>query len=93
MNLAKTTLDKMLETGKPCTDFISEQDMGDIDEDTLRTICRSVVDNNPKAVADFKGGKDKAVKALIGQVMKQTRGKADGRKAEAMMVDMMNAME
>lgn len=93
MNLAKTTLDKMLETGKPCTDFISEQDMGDIDEDTLRTICQSVVDNNPKAVADFKGGKDKAVKALIGQVMKQTRGKADGRKAEAMMVDMMNAME
>ena len=93
MNLAKTTLDKMLETKKPCTDFISEQDMGDIDEDTLRSICQSVVDNNPKAVADFKGGKDKAVKALIGQVMKQTRGKADGRKAEAMMVDMMNAME
>lgn len=93
MNLAKTTLDKMLETGKPCTDFISEQDMGDIDEDTLRTICQSVVDSNPKAVADFKGGKDKAVKALIGQVMKQTRGKADGRKAEAMMVEMMNAME
>ena len=93
MNLAKTTLDKMLDTGKPCTDFISEQDMGDIDEDTLRTICQSVVDSNPKAVADFKGGKDKAVKALIGQVMKQTRGKADGRKAEAMMVEMMNAME
>ena len=92
MNLAKTTLDKMLESGKPCTDFISEQDMGDIDEDTLRSICQSVVESNPKAVADFKGGKDKAVKALIGQVMKQTRGKADGRKAEAMMVEMINAM-
>ena len=93
MNLAKTTLDKMLETKKPCTDFISEQDMGDIDEDTLRSICQSVVEQNPKAVADFKGGKDKAVKALIGQVMKQTRGKADGRKAEALMVEMMNAMD
>lgn len=93
MNLAKTTLDKMLETKKPCTDFISEQDMGDIDEDTLRSICQSVVESNPKAVADFKGGKDKAVKALIGQVMKQTRGKADGRKAEALMVEMMNAMD
>lgn len=93
MNLAKTTLDKMLETKKPCTDFISEQDMGDIDEDTLRSICQSVVESNPKAVADFKGGKDKAVKALIGQVMKQTRGKADGRKAEAMMVEMIHAMD
>lgn len=93
MNLAKTTLDKMLETKKPCTDFISEQDMGDIDEDTLRSICQSVVEQNPKAVADFKGGKDKAVKALIGQVMKQTRGKADGRKAEALMVEIMNAMD
>ena len=93
MNLAKTTLDKMLETKKPCTDFISEQDMGDIDEDTLRSICQSVVESNPKAVADFKGGKDKAVKALIGQVMKQTRGKADGRKAEALMVEMIHAMD
>ena len=93
MNLAKTTLDKMLETKKPCTDFISEQDMGDIDEETLRSICQSVVESNPKAVADFKGGKDKAVKALIGQVMKQTRGKADGRKAEAMMVEMIHAMD
>ena len=93
MNLAKTTLDKMLETKKPCTDFISEQDMGDIDEDTLRSICQSVVEQNPKAVADFKGGKDKAVKALIGQVMKQTRGKADGRKAEALMVEMIHAMD
>lgn len=93
MNLAKTTLDKMLETKKPCTDFISEQDMGDIDEKTLRSICQSVVESNPKAVADFKGGKDKAVKALIGQVMKQTRGKADGRKAEAMMVEMIHAMD
>ncbi len=93
MNLAKTTLDKMLETKKPCTDFISEQDMGDIDEDTLRSICQRVVESNPKAVADFKGGKDKAVKALIGQVMKQTRGKADGRKAEALMVEMIHAMD
>ncbi len=93
MNLAKTTLDKMLESKKPCTDFISEQDMGDIDEDTLRSICQRVVESNPKAVADFKGGKDKAVKALIGQVMKQTRGKADGRKAEALMVEMIHAMD
>ncbi len=81
-NLAKTTLDKMLETGKPVSELIDESDMGGVDEGALRDICKQVVDSNPQAVADIKGGKGAAIGALIGGVMKATRGKADAQLAQ-----------
>ena len=82
MNLAKSTLDKMLETGKKVADLISEKDMGGLDEEATKKLCQEAVDANPNAVADYKGGKEKAIKAIVGYVMKNSRGKADAMKAE-----------
>lgn len=82
-NLAKSTLEKMLDTGKGALEFISESDMGGLDENTLNELCRQAAESNPKAVEDFKNGKEKAVKALVGFVMKNSRGKADAAAAEA----------
>lgn len=82
-NLAKSTLEKMLDSGKGALDFISESDMGGLDENALNDLCKQAVDGNPKAVADYKGGKEKAIKALVGNVMKNSRGKADAAAAEA----------
>lgn len=82
MNLAKSTLDKMLETGKKATELISESDMGGLDESALDELCRQAVENNPKAVSDYLAGKEKAVKAMVGFVMKNSRGKADAALAE-----------
>lgn len=82
MNLAKSTLDKMLETGKRVSELISESDMGGLDEDVTRKLCEEAVENNPNAVADYKNGKEKAVKAIVGYVMKNSRGKADAMVAE-----------
>jgi len=81
-NLAKTTLEKMLDTGKSAGEFISESDMAGMDDDTLITLCKKAVESNPKAVADFKNGKQKAIKSLVGFVMKESRGKADAALAE-----------
>lgn len=78
-NLAKTTLEKMLDSGKGAKDFISEDDMGSVDEATLTAFCRTAIESNPNAVADYKGGKEKALMALLGNVMKQSRGKADAK--------------
>ena len=47
------------------------------DEGALRTVILDVVEKNPKSVADFKGGKEKAIGALVGQTMKAMQGKAD----------------
>lgn len=82
-NLAKQTLEKMLDTGKPCTDFIDENDLGGIDEIALAKMCQNAINNNPNAVIDYKNGKEKALMALLGNVMKQSRGKADAQSVKA----------
>ncbi len=81
-NLAKVTLEKMLDSGKGALDFISESDMGGLDENTLTDLCKQAVESNPKAVEDYKNGKEKAIKAMVGFVMKNSRGKADASLAE-----------
>ena len=81
-NLAKVTLDKMLEEGKNATDYISESDMAGLDENALTELCQQAIDANPKAVEDYKNGKEKAIKAMVGFVMKNSRGRADATKAE-----------
>ncbi len=47
------------------------------DEGAIRAMCEEVVANNPKPVADFKAGKEKALTSLVGQVMKASKGKAN----------------
>lgn len=76
-NLAKSTLDKMLDSGKGVKDYISEEDMAGLDDTKLTALCQSAIDSMPNAVADYKGGKEKALMALLGNVMKNSRGRAD----------------
>lgn len=88
MNLAKKTLTKMLETGKAPSELIDESDMGGLDEGALDELCRQAIEANPNAVVDYKNGKVKAIKALVGFIMKNSRGKADAAAAEQKLVDM-----
>lgn len=90
MNLAKSTLEKMLDTGKPVSELVSEEDMAGVDAGALEGICKEVLANNPKAVGDFLGGKDAAIKSLLGGVMKATRGKADAVQAETLLRTLIN---
>ena len=91
MNLLKSTLEKMLDEGKPATDFIKEEDMGGVDADTLKKLCTDAIASNPNAVADYLGGKEKALKSLLGFVMKNSRGRADAVEAEKLLIEMVNA--
>ena len=47
------------------------------DTGELEKICQEVIDRNPVIVADFKGGKEKAIGGLVGQVMGATKGSAN----------------
>ncbi len=88
MNLAKKTLAKMLETGKAPSELIDENDMGSLDDAALTELCQKAVEANPNAVTDYKNGKVKAIKALVGFVMKNSRGKADAAAAEQKLIAM-----
>ena len=87
MNLAKSTLEKMMDTGKPVTELVTEEDMAGVDDSALEAICRQVIADNPGAVKDYLGGKEKAVKALVGGVMRATRGSADAITAEQKLIE------
>ena len=83
MNIAKTTLDKMLETGQAPSELLSESDMAGLSPEALKELCQQAIDANAKAVADYRSGKEKALKALVGFVMKNSRGQADAAAAES----------
>ncbi len=51
----------------------------------LASIIDQVLAKNPQAVADFKKGKENALGFLIGQIQKETKGKADVRQAQEML--------
>ena len=89
MNLLKTTLEKMLDTGKPAPAFLSEQDLAGVSADDLKKICGQAAADNPNAVKDYRAGKEKALKAVLGAVMKATRGRADPQAAEKLLAEIM----
>ena len=47
------------------------------DEGAIKEVVLKVLEENPQSIADYKGGKDKALGFLVGQAMKATKGKAN----------------
>jgi len=81
-NIMKRVLAQMLETGCDAREFISEDDITEFSEDTLKALCRNAIEYNSKTVFDFLAGKDKAIRALVGTVMRDSKGRADAIEAE-----------
>ena len=76
--IAKSVLEEIWETGSDVDDIIESKGLVQIqDESLLETIAQTVIDNNPSQVDAFKGGKDKLFGFFVGQVMKETQGKAN----------------
>ncbi len=76
--IAKQVLAEMFSTGADPSHIIEEKGLSQItDEVEIGKIIKEVISKNPKAVQDFKKGKKTAVQFLIGQIMTQTKGKAN----------------
>jgi len=59
------------------SDIVTRLGLGKAKGDEFGDIIAEIVDSNPKPVSDYKSGKEGALNFLVGQVMKQTRGRAD----------------
>ncbi|MOA26549.1 Aspartyl/glutamyl-tRNA(Asn/Gln) amidotransferase subunit B [compost metagenome] len=59
------------------------------DEGAILEIVKEVVANNPASVQDYKAGKDKAIGFLVGQVMKQSKGKANPGLVNKLLVEVL----
>ena len=76
--IAKTVFKEMLQSGKLPQQIVEEQGLVQIsDEGAILAIVQEVVANNPASVQDYQAGKEKAIGFLVGQVMKQSKGKAN----------------
>lgn len=89
--MAQSTLQQMLENGTSADEYIKAEDMTGVSDDDIMKYCQEAIDANPKAVADILAGKDKAINVMFGHIMKQTRGKADVSKVEAIIRDLIGA--
>ena len=75
---AQTVLDIMIKTGGDPSNIIEDKNLAqENDEDTLFEIVSEVMNDNQKAVEDYKSGNERAIKALMGQVMAKSKGKAN----------------
>jgi len=89
---AKVVLKKMAETGLHPEAIVKEQNLGQIsDSGELEGAVDEVIAKNNKAVEDYKKGKVESLKYLVGQVMAQTRGKANPQIVEKLLKEKLKA--
>lgn len=72
--------------------YVKEHGLGMVsDSSELEGIIIKVIEDNPKSVDDYNAGKTKAIGFLIGQVMKETRGKADPELVNKLLTEKLNS--
>ena len=74
---AKDIFNQALEEKKEPKEFFTSDNMQISDDKKLKEIIQNILANNPSQVADYKNGKDNLFKYFVGQVMKETKGKAN----------------
>lgn len=83
---AQTLLALMFKTGADPTHIMSEKDLKQVDdEDELESIIDEVIQSNPEPLAKYKSGKMAAIMYLVGQVMRQSKGKANPEVVQKML--------
>lgn len=88
---AQTVLEEMYRTGGDPSNIIEEKNLTQINDDTaLQTIIDAVISANEKSVADYRSGKTSALQYLVGQVMKETKGKANPQAVLALLQNVLD---
>jgi aspartyl-tRNA(Asn)/glutamyl-tRNA(Gln) amidotransferase subunit B len=76
--MAKEVFEEMFHSGKSASQVVKEKGLVQISgASELEAILDKVLVENAAAVADFKKGRETALKFLVGQVMKTTKGQAN----------------
>ena len=77
-SVAKEVFEKIFDEKVDPEKYVEEKGLKIVQDDgALEEVLKKVIADNPQAVADYKGGKEKALGALVGQTMKAMKGKAN----------------
>ena len=83
----KEVITILMNTGKDVLEIVKENKMEQISDNSLvLEIVTKVIKANPDSVKDFKEGKDRAIKYLMGQIMKESKGQINPGLANQMLV-------
>jgi aspartyl-tRNA(Asn)/glutamyl-tRNA(Gln) amidotransferase subunit B len=89
----KTVFEKMLATNRLPSEIIETEGMVQVsDAGAIGKVVDNIIAANPKAVADYKAGKTNVAGWLMGQVMKQSHGRADPKQATELLLKKLSAL-
>ena len=87
-SIAKKVLDELFENPRDPNKIIEEKGWIQIsDESQIKEVVLKVLAENEQSVLDYKAGKDRALGYLVGQAMKQTKGKANPKMLNEMFIE------
>ncbi|AKL98201.1 Asp-tRNA(Asn)/Glu-tRNA(Gln) amidotransferase subunit GatB [Endomicrobium proavitum] len=88
--IAKTVFDDMYANSSKPEDVVKAKGLVQIsDESALIKLAQEAIDETPKAVAEFKAGKERAVGSLVGAVMKKSKGQANPQLVNKILLELL----
>ena len=87
----KQVLEVLLEKGGDPAQIVEEQGLAMQGGDELESIVERAIAADPEAVEQIKAGNQKAVGALMGAIMRETRGRADGKEVQRLIRERIGA--
>ncbi len=76
-NIGAKILEKLVEKPFDVNEYVRKENLEAVsDTSELEKYCKEAINENPKAVEDYKNGEDKALNFIVGQVMRKSKGKA-----------------
>ena len=91
--IAKKVVEELFENPESPSKIIQEKGWIQIsDEGAIKEIVKTVLSSNPQSIADYKAGKERALGFLVGQAMKETKGKANPQMLNKMLIEEINKM-
>ncbi|HFC09513.1 MAG TPA: Asp-tRNA(Asn)/Glu-tRNA(Gln) amidotransferase subunit GatB [Chloroflexi bacterium] len=86
----KALVVKVEDTGKPPKQIVEEEGLAQVsDAGALRAICEKIVAANPKEVEKYRSGKTSLIGWFVGQVMRETRGKANPKEVQKILRELL----
>lgn len=91
--VAKEVFEKVFAENIDPEKYVEENGLKTVnDEGALRSTIQTIIDNNPKSVEDYKAGKKKAMGFIVGQTMKEMKGKADPGMINQIVTEILDSM-
>ena len=90
-NIGKQIIIEMLKDGTKASVIVEKKGLSQItDEGAIKEVVSKILEANPQSIADYKAGKNRALEFLVGQAMKETKGKANPKMLNEMFLAELN---